>query len=45
MFVVNNFIDGKFEPTQEYLDNVDPATGQVSLEIAYHWEIKVSMVR
>ncbi|XP_022708794.1 aldehyde dehydrogenase family 8 member A1-like [Varroa jacobsoni] len=34
MFVVNNFIDGKFEPTQEYLDNVDPATGQVYSKVA-----------
>ncbi|OQR80178.1 aldehyde dehydrogenase family 8 member A1-like [Tropilaelaps mercedesae] len=34
MLVVDNFIDGKFEPTAEYLDNYDPSTGQVYSKVA-----------
>lgn len=31
---VNNFIDGKFVPTETYLDSINPSTEEVIAQIA-----------
>ena len=43
MIVVENFINGKFVPTDSYIDSFDPSTGEVWAKVPASGEREVQL--